>query len=123
MQTILVVEDSPTDLSVMIRYLQDAGLTVVAVGSGEEAQKVLNAQKPDLIILDVILPGQSGFEICRELKQSEATKAIPVVICSTKGTDVDKTWGTMLGANAYLRKPVDPDELMQTLRRLVPSRS
>ncbi len=120
MQTILVVEDSPTDRNVMIRYLQDAGLTVVAVGSGEEAQKVLKAQKPDLIILDVILPGQSGFEICRELKQSEATKNIPVVICSTKGTDVDKTWGTMLGANAYLRKPVDPDELMQTLRRLVP---
>lgn len=120
MQTILVVEDSPTDRNVMIRYLQDAGLTVVAVGSGEEAQKVLNAQRPDLIILDVILPGQSGFEICRELKQGEATKNIPVVICSTKGTDVDKTWGTMLGANAYLRKPVDPDELMQTLRRLVP---
>ncbi len=119
MQTVLVVEDSPTDRGVMTRYLQDAGWVVVAVGSGDEAQKILDTQKPDLIVLDVILPGQSGFEICRELKHNESTKNIPVVICSTKGTEVDRTWGTMLGANAYLRKPVDPDELMQTVRRLV----
>ncbi|GAB4342136.1 MAG: response regulator [Cyanobacteria bacterium] len=119
MRTALVVEDSQTDRGLMIRYLQDAGMNVTAVGSGEEATQVLDAKLPDLIVLDVILPGQSGFEICRELKKHEATKAIPIIICSTKGTDVDKTWGTMLGANAYLQKPVDPQELQMTLRQLL----
>lgn len=119
MSTVLVVEDSQTDMGLMSRYLRDAGLSVLGATSGEEAQRHLDSQSPDLIILDVILPGQSGFELCRELKKREDTKKIPVVICSTKGTDVDKTWGTMLGANAYLQKPVDPDELLQTIRRLV----
>ena len=118
MQTALIVEDGQTDRAAMTRYLQDFGLTVVAVGSGEEAQKYLEKTIPDLIVLDVILPGQSGFEICRELKKGTQTKQVPVIICSTKGTDVDKTWGTMLGANAYLQKPVDKEELKDTLRRL-----
>lgn len=118
MQTALIVEDGQTDRAAMTRYLQDFGLAVVAVGSGEEAQQFLEKTIPDLIVLDVILPGQSGFEICRELKKGTQTKEVPVIICSTKGTDVDKTWGTMLGANAYLQKPVDREELKETLRRL-----
>ena len=118
MRNALIVEDSQTDRGLMIRYLQDMGMNVTAVSCGDDATKALDSQLPDLIVLDVILPGQSGFEICRELKKHEKTKGIPIVICSTKGTDVDKTWGTMLGANAYLQKPVDPDELKPTLHRL-----
>jgi two-component system, chemotaxis family, response regulator PixH len=118
MTNVLVVEDSQTDQGLMLGYLNKAGFVAKAVGSGEEAQAQIALQKPDLIILDVILPGQSGFEICRELKKDAATKQIPVIICSTKGTDVDRTWGTMLGANAYLQKPVDPDELMSTIQKL-----
>ena len=73
----------------------------------------------DLIVLDVILPGQSGFELCRELKSSPDTKGIPIIICSTKDTEVDKMYGNMLGADAYLCKPVQKQDLMQTVRRLV----
>ncbi len=118
MTTVLLVEDSLTETQVITRYLNQAGLTVVSVKSGEEAQIKLQSQKPDLVILDVILPGQSGFELCRQLKTNTKTQGIPVVICSTKGTDADKLWGSMLGADAYIPKPVDQLQLMQTIKKL-----
>ena len=119
MRTVLVVEDSPTDRSQVTSYLKEAGMAVVGVSSGEEALSWLQSETPDIILLDVILPGQSGFEVCREIKQDGSTKRnIPVVMCSTKTTNVDKTWGTMLGANAYLDKPVDRAELISTVQRL-----
>ncbi|HEY9657989.1 MAG TPA: response regulator, partial [Allocoleopsis sp.] len=69
--------------------------------------------------LDVILPGQSGFELCHELKKNSSTEKIPVVICSTKGTDVDRLWGSLLGADAYLAKPVNQQELTNTVMQLI----
>ena len=119
MSTVLVVEDSMTEMQLLTSYLKTAGLTVVTAQSGEEAQAKLSAETPDLIVLDVILPGQSGFELCRELKADPRTSQIPVVICSTKDTEVDKMWGNLLGANAYLPKPVDPNALMNTVRQLI----
>ena len=119
MSTVLVVEDSLTDTEVLTRYLKQAGLVVVSVQSGEEAHMRLQLQKPDLVILDVILPGQSGFEICHGLKNNEDTKRIPVVICSSKVSDVDKLWGSMLGADAYLAKPVDLQKLMQIVHQFI----
>jgi len=117
MTTVLLVEDSVTETQLLTRYLRQAGFNVVSVTSGEEAHIKLQAQKPDLVILDVILPGQSGFELCREIKTNIDTKKIPVVICSTKGTDADKLWGSMLGADAYISKPVDQQELMKTINK------
>lgn len=118
MVTVLIVEDSLTETEVLTRYLKQAGLTVIGAKNGEEARLKLQSQTPDLVILDVILPGQSGFEICRELKTNVSTQQIPVVICSTKGTEADKLWGSMLGADAYIAKPVNPQELMKTIRKL-----
>jgi len=117
--TVLVVEDSLTDTEVLTRYLRQVGLTVVSVQSGEEAQVRLQLQKPDLVILDVMLPGQSGFELCHNLKTNDDTKQIPVVICSSKGTEVDKIWGSMLGADAYLTKPVDLQKLMPIVQQFI----
>ncbi|HEY9642673.1 MAG TPA: response regulator [Coleofasciculaceae cyanobacterium] len=118
MTTVLLVEDSLTDTEVMTHYLRKMGFAVVSVTSCEEAQAKLQLQKPDLVVLDVILPGQSGFEFCHELKTNASTQRIPVVICSTKGTDADKLWGSMLGADAYLPKPVDQKELSNVILRL-----
>ena len=118
MTTILLVEDSLTETEMITRHLRQAGLNVISVTSGEEARIQLQSQKPDLVILDVILPGQSGFELCREIKTNTSTQAIPVVICSTKGTEADKLWGSMLGADAYIPKPVDQQALMQTIQQL-----
>ncbi|NET37357.1 MAG: response regulator [Cyanothece sp. SIO1E1] len=115
MATVLLVEDSLTEATLITHYLKQVGLTVVSVTSCEEAQLKLQVQKPDLVLLDVILPGQSGFELCRQLKTDTRTQQIPVVICSTKGTEADKIWGSMLGADAYLSKPVDQQELSKTV--------
>jgi DNA-binding response OmpR family regulator len=119
MKRALLVEDSQTDTAMLSGYLKQAGLQVTSVSSSEEGQQHLNLEKPDLIVLDVILPGQSGFELCREIKSNPETKRIPVIICSTKGTDVDKMYGDMLGADAYFAKPLDQQAFMQTVRRLL----
>ena len=119
MSTVLLVEDSLTDAELLTRYLRQIGLTVIGVQSGEEAEAQLRLQTPDLVILDVILPGQSGFELCHSLKTNDATKKIPVVICSSKGTEVDRLWGSMLGANAYIAKPVDRQKLLQVIQQFI----
>ena len=117
--TVLLVEDSLTESMAITGYLQQSGLKVVSVGSVEEAQERLSRQKPDLIVLDVILPGQSGFELCHELKSDPKTNCIPVVMCSTKSAETDKLWGRMMGADAYLSKPISRQQLIQTIQRLI----
>jgi chemotaxis family two-component system response regulator PixH len=119
MTTILLVEDSLTETQVLTRFLKQGGITVVSARSGEEAKIKLESHTPDLVILDVILPGKSGFELCRELKTNSDTQRIPVVICSTKGTEADKLWGSMLGADAYIPKPIDMQQLLQTIQQLL----
>ncbi len=119
MTTVLVVEDGLTDREILSCYLQQAGYFVISAKSSEEAEEKLNKNHPDLIFLDVVLPGKSGFEICRELKTNHITSKIPVVLCSTKSSEVDKIWGTMLGANAYLAKPINQEELLVTLQQLI----
>ncbi|WP_088894111.1 response regulator transcription factor [Leptolyngbya ohadii] len=121
MTTVLLVEDSLTETELLTQYLIQAGIFVVSATNCEEARVLLRSQKPDLVLLDVMLPGESGFELCRELKIHTSTSCIPVVLCSTKGTNVDKLWGSMLGANAYLPKPVQQDELADTVLRLTAS--
>jgi two-component system, chemotaxis family, response regulator PixH len=121
MNTILLVEDSPTEADAVIRCLQQAGLNVVSAKTSEEAQIRLQHQKPDLIVLDVILPGQSGFELCRELKGNALTSSIPIVIRSSKGTEADQMWGKMLGADAYVPKSESYQDLVQTVRKLLRS--
>jgi CheY-like chemotaxis protein len=119
MGTVMVVEDSLTDLELLTLYLQKEGLLVVAARSGEDAQAQIQQQKLDLIILDVILPGQSGFELCRKIKSNPETKGIPIVMCSTKNSELDKQWGKMGGADAYVTKPVDRTLFLNTIFQLI----
>ena len=119
MTTALIVEDSLTDRELLTHYLQQSGITVTSAQSSEEALQMLKTAPPDLVFLDVVLPGQSGFEFCRDLKTTESTQKIPVIICSTKGTEADKLWGSMLGADAYLTKPVDQQQLTKTVEQLM----
>jgi CheY-like chemotaxis protein len=119
MSTALVVEDSRTDMQVIISCLQQGGLNVVTADSGEEAIAKINSHQPDVIVLDVVLPGRSGYEICRDLKAEAKTRTIPVIICSTKSGEMDKFWGMKQGADAYLAKPVDQEELVRTVKQLI----
>ena len=89
----LVVDDSLTDRKVLRTYLEQIGLTVESASSASEAIEKLNYYQPDLIVLDIIMSGQSGFEMCRQLKADPKTSAIPVIICSSKSTEADKMLG------------------------------
>ena len=122
MVTALVVEDSLTDREQLTRCLQQLEITVVSVGSSEEALLLLEPSQPDVIFLDIVLPGQSGFEFCRDLKTSETIQYIPVVIYSTKSTEADRLGGAMLGADAHLSKPINPEQLSQTLKQVIGQR-
>ncbi len=119
MSIALVVEDSLTDMVVFTSCLQQGGLNVLTAKSGEEALAKISSLKPDVIILDVVLPGRSGFELCRDLKAEAGTSKIPVVLCSTKGSEMDKFWGLKQGADAYLAKPVDQEQLLRTVKQLI----
>lgn len=119
MKTALIVEDSLTDKEILTNCLQSNGISVLVAKSAEEAFEQIKQHKFDVIILDVVLPDRSGFEICRELKEAEETKKIPVVMCSTKGSEMDKFWGMKQGADGYLSKPIDQDQMLTTVRRLL----
>ena len=119
MTTALIVDDSQTQIAVISSCLQRGGLNVETAGNGDEALVKISSQKPDVIILDVVLPDRSGFELCRDLKAEAGTSKIPVVICSTKGSEMDKFWGLKQGADAYLTKPVDQEELLRTVKQLI----
>ena len=119
MATVLLVEDMQPEAALLAGYLQGERFLVNRVVSAEEARQYLDKQKPDLIVLDVVLPGESGFEFCRQVKKQPETAAIPIIICSSKQGDIDKFWGMKQGAAAYLTKPVDKGELIRTARSLV----
>lgn len=115
----LIVDDSATERSIIAGCLKQVGIEISVALSGEEALEKIEQQSPDLIVLDVVLPGRSGFEICRQLKGSEHTNRIPIILCSTKGTEMDKFWGMKQGADAYIPKPIDQEELVRKVKELI----
>ena len=115
----LIVDDSATERSIITCCLQEVGINVSVALSGEEALEKIQQNYPDLIVLDVVLPGRSGFEICRQLKGSEHTNQIPIILCSTKDTEMDKFWGMKQGADAYISKPINQTELVRKVKELI----
>jgi two-component system, chemotaxis family, response regulator PixH len=119
MATILVVDDTLTEIEIITKTLQSAGFATITANSSEAAKVKISEQKPDAIVLDVVLPGESGFELCRELKGNPETAGIPIVLCSTKSGEMDKFWGMKQGASSYLTKPIVKDELIRTMQAMV----
>jgi two-component system, chemotaxis family, response regulator PixH len=119
MKTILVVEDTASQAQIITGTLNNAGFTTILAGSSEEARTTIEQRRPDAIIMDVVLPGASGFELCRELKDNPSTKDIPVVLCSTKDSEMDKFWGMKQGASSYITKPIDASALLKAVQALV----
>ena len=117
-RTILVVDDSPTDRQHLSDMLSKSGFKVSAAASAEEALAKVKASRPDLVLMDVVMPGQNGFQATRALTSDEATKDIPIIICSTKGQETDKVWGMRQGAKDYVVKPVKQAELVAKIQKL-----
>lgn len=115
MAKILVVDDSPVERQNIIDILTDAGHTVDSAEGGEAGIALAKAIKPDLIVMDVVMPGMNGFQATRQITTDDETKHIPVVMCTTKGQGSDKMWAEKQGAAAYVVKPVNDDELIAAI--------
>jgi twitching motility two-component system response regulator PilH len=115
-KTILVVDDSPTDVHLLREILTRNGYTVTTAGSGEEAIEKSKSDRPDLIVMDIVMPGMSGFEATRSITRNPETSHIPVIICSTKGQETDKAWGLRQGAKDYMVKPIQESVLLEKVR-------
>ncbi|MCX7913712.1 MAG: response regulator [Thermodesulfovibrionales bacterium] len=119
MARILVAEDSQTDIKFIDSVLSELGHELFFATDGEATERMVQNERFDLIILDVVLPKKNGFQLCREFKRNEKTKDIPIIILTSKSQEVDKLWGTKQGANAYLTKPCSPIELITTVKRFI----
>lgn len=113
---IVIVDDSWTDLTLMATCLQERGFAVVTAVDGVEALEKIETERPACVVLDVIMPRQNGFQVCRTIKERHQ---IPVILVSRKNTPLDRRWGLQQGAVAYLTKPVDREELIASVRRCV----
>lgn len=115
---VMVVDDSATERHVLGEILGKRGFQVVYAESGEKAVSDSKVEMPDLILMDVVMPGLNGFQATRAITQDPATKHIPVIICTTKGQETDKIWGMRQGAKDYITKPIGADELINKIAAL-----
>ncbi len=119
MSTVLVVEDSVTQREMITDLLKGSGLTVTVATDGMEALEHIEDERPDLVVLDIVMPRMNGYEVCRRLKSDPKTQSVPVVMCSSKGEEFDRYWGMKQGADAYIAKPFQPTELVGTVKQLL----
>lgn len=121
MSKVVVVDDAYADVQLIESYLKSGNHTVVSYLSADKLEEKLLNDQPDLIILDVIMPGRNGFQACRDLKSDDRFKNIPIMLCTSKSQDSDKFWGQQQGANAYVVKPFRPEELLAAVKRALTS--
>jgi twitching motility two-component system response regulator PilH len=109
---ILIVDDSATDRHVLLAALTTKGYQCVTATNGEEGIAMSKTEQPDLILMDVVMPGTDGYKATRTITRDEATKHIPVILCTSKNQETDRVWGLRQGAKQFLVKPVDAKELL-----------
>lgn len=118
-ETILVVDDSPTDQKMVVKALQSKGYRVVTAADGEEALEKAAKEHPRVMVLDIILPKKNGFQVCRQLKTTPSTQDIKVLLLSSKAQDSDRFWGLKQGADDYMVKPFEDDQLLAAVAKLL----
>jgi twitching motility two-component system response regulator PilH len=117
MAKVMVVDDAQSDLRMMESILQSAGHQVVSYADGAQLEEKLLAERPDVLLLDIVLPNRNGYEILRALKKDERTRQTPVVLVTSKNQESDRVWGKRQGADEYVMKPFTPDQLLGAVRR------
>jgi len=115
-KNILLVDDSKTELHFLSDLLEKRGYKVRTAENGEEAMRRLGEETPDLILMDVVMPGQNGFQLTRAITRDPRFVNVPVIMCTSKNQETDKVWGMRQGARDYIVKPVDADELVSKIR-------
>ena len=117
-KTVLVVDDSPTERHVLVELLTRNGYQVITAENGEEGVEKAKRELPDLILMDVVMPGLNGYQATRTLTRDEATKHIPIIVCTSKGQETDRIWGLCQGALDYIVKPVNGEDLLSKIAAL-----
>ena len=117
MAKVMVVDDAYSELKLMESILRNAGHQVVSLIDGEALEDKVSLERPDVLLLDIVLPKRNGFELLRSLKRNELTKGTPIVLVSSKNQESDKAWGKRQGADDYLPKPFTSDQLLTMVGR------
>ncbi len=115
MTRVLIVDDSPTETYKMSSLLTKSGYEVMTAASGEEGVAIARQERPDVVLMDIVMPGLNGFQATRQLSRDAATSHIPVIIVTTKDQETDRVWGQRQGARGYLIKPVEGKVLVQAI--------
>ena len=116
-RNVLIVDDSKTELMYLSEMLKKAGMAVVTAENADDAQRRLEQAKPDLILMDVVMPGQNGFQLTRTITRDPRYAGLPVIMCTSKNQETDRVWGLRQGAKDYVVKPVKADELLAKIRQ------
>lgn len=115
---VMVVDDSKTELMFLSELLNKNGFSVSTAQSADEALKRVEEAMPDLILMDVVMPGQNGFQLTRMLSKDARYSAIPIFLCTSKNQETDRVWGMRQGAKEYLTKPINANELLAKINAL-----
>lgn len=115
MTKILIVDDSPTQLYQLRQIVEQAGHQIVTAESGEQAIELASCENPEVILMDIVMPGMSGYQAKRQLGRDVSTRHIPVIFVSSKDGDADRAWGLRQGAKEYVTKPVNPNLLLTAI--------
>lgn len=116
---IMVVDDEPYIARVIKFKLEQEGYNVISANDGQTGLQRIREEKPDLVLLDVMMPGLSGYDVCQQLKQDPALAGIPVVILTAKGQERDREQGLNLGASDYITKPFSPNRLLELVKNMI----
>jgi twitching motility two-component system response regulator PilH len=119
---VLIVDDSPTEMFALTGMLKRNGFEVLNAQNADEGLSLARSQRPDLVLMDVVMPGLNGFQATRQLARDPDTATIPVVMVSTKSQETDRVWAMRQGARGYLTKPIDERLLLQTIRQVLDSK-
>lgn len=119
MAHILIVDDSPQDVDTMKKILESQGYKTSTASDGETGIQQAKELKPDLIIMDIVMPGTDGFKATRKITKAPETKSIPVIFVSSKNQETDRAWGLMTGAKEYLVKPIKEKELLEAIKKVL----
>ncbi len=115
MAKVLIVDDSPAHILSLKKMVEGWGHETLTAQSGEQALQIARQEQPDVILMDVVMPGMNGFQVTRKLSSDQTTHSIPVIFVSIKNSEADRVWGMRQGATAYVTKPVNPEDLLAAI--------
>ncbi len=115
MAKVLIVDDSPAQIFTLKKLVEDWGHETLTAENGDQALEIARQELPNVILMDIVMPGMSGFQTTRKLSKDQTTHSIPVIFVSTKDGEADRVWGMRQGATAYITKPVNPKTLLTAI--------